>query len=101
MYAIRIRTSPECGHYAEASTCDGIVVTAYDSIQADYVLDNVYLVQTWLSLSLSFSFPIPGGALLGIGNRIDLIKRMQQEASGACYGFITDYDAVLAKGFLA
>lgn len=33
-------------HYAEASTCDGIAVTAYNSIQADYVLDNVCLVQT-------------------------------------------------------
>jgi len=48
------------GHYTEASTCDGIAVTAYDSIQADYVLDNVCLVQTRfsvsLSLSLAFSF---------------------------------------------
>lgn len=78
-----IRTVPRHGYYAGASTCDGIAVTAYDSIQADYVLDNVCLVQTRVSLS-------PLVPCTGIGNRIDLIKRVQQETSRACCGSITD-----------
>lgn len=53
------------GHYARASSCDGIAVTLYDSIHQDYVLDNVCFVQTWL----------PGP---GIHNRIDLIKRTRR-----------------------
>lgn len=43
--AIRLVSFPR-GYYAGASTCDGIAVTAYDSIQEDYVLDNVCLAQT-------------------------------------------------------
>lgn len=61
-------------------------------------ITSVWCKHEFLSLSPSLSPLVP---CTGIGNRIDLIKRVQQETSRACCGFIRlgKIDVVLAKEF--
>lgn len=64
----------------------------------DYIYFSLPLSPISLSLSL---FPV-SRTCTSIGNRINLIKRVQQETSGACCGSIMDYDkinVILAKKF--